>query len=186
MSVPLRRRYLIALALGLTGSVSLAGCGAPATGAAQAGGTVRHTSRAGSPGAAAAPAAPRFFADTVLFAEGSGPLQVRESATGALVAQDEQASGVTGLAAAGGRSFVIALPVSGTCATRLYRLRLSRLGLPGRLSPLAVSCTVSCGPSRPAPAARSSAMRSAAAPKANPVTSASSRFAVDGYGSGET
>jgi hypothetical protein len=137
MSVPLRRRYLIALAIELTASVSLAGCGALATGAAQAGGTVRHTSRAGSPGAAAAPAAPRFFADAVLFAEGSGPLQARKSATGALVAQDEHASGVTGLAAAGGRSFVIALPVSGTCATRLYRLRLSRLGLPGRLSPLA-------------------------------------------------
>jgi hypothetical protein len=85
---------------------------------------------------AAAPAAPRFFADTVLFAEGSGPLQVRESATGALVAQDEHTSGVTGLAGAGVRSFVIALPVSGTCATRLYRLRLSRRGLPGRLSPL--------------------------------------------------
>lgn len=136
MSVPLRRRYLIALALGLTGSVSLAGCGARATGAVHAGGTVTHASRAGSAGVAAAPAAPRFFADTVLLAEGSGPLQVRESATGALAAQDEHTSGMTGLAAAGGHSFVIALPVSGTCATRLYRLRLSRLGLPGRLSPL--------------------------------------------------
>jgi hypothetical protein len=71
-----------------------------------------------------------------MFAEGSGPLQVRESATGALVAQDEHTSGATGLAGAGVRSFVVALPVSGTCATRLYRLRLSRPGLPGRLAPL--------------------------------------------------
>jgi len=136
MFVPFRRRYLIALAIGLTGSVSLGGCGAPATRAAQAGGTVTHTSRAGSPGVAAAAAAPRFFADTVLFAEGNGPLQVRESATGALLVQAEHTSGVTGLAAAGGRSFVIALPVSGTCATRLYRFRLGGRGLPGRLSPL--------------------------------------------------
>jgi hypothetical protein len=43
---------------------------------------------------------------------------------------------VTGLAATGDRGFVLALSARGACATRLYRLRLTGRGLPGRLPPL--------------------------------------------------
>jgi len=81
-------------------------------------------------------AMPRFFVDTELLSEGPSPLQVRDSATGRLLAQDQHALGVTGVAALGGRSFVIAEPVAGQCATRLYRIRLNRQGQPGRLTPL--------------------------------------------------
>jgi hypothetical protein len=69
---------------------------------------------------------------------GQSPLQVRDSATGALVAQDLSVQ-ATGLAAlADGRTFVIAEPVGQSCATRLYQVRLNGRGQPGALSPLPV------------------------------------------------
>lgn len=91
--------------------------------------------------ARARPELPRFFADTVDTAEGNGPLQVRDSAAGRLVAEDKHTfgtPGVTALVATGDRSFVLAAPAgsSVSCVTRLYRFRLNAQGRPGRLSPL--------------------------------------------------
>ena len=138
MSRLLRRRNacVIALAVALAGSMSLGGCGTP-----QAGGKGAHPGRTGSPGVAAArpapvaaPAPSRFFADTLLDAVGAGPLEVRESGTGALVAHRKY--GANGLAAVGQRRFVLALRDGDACATRLYRFRLNDRGQPGRLSPL--------------------------------------------------
>jgi hypothetical protein len=82
---------------------------------------------------------PRFFADLVRGEPGGqSQLQVRESATGRLVAQDRSVL-ATGLAAlADGRTFVIAEEVGQSCATRLYRVRLNGRGQPGALSPLPV------------------------------------------------
>jgi hypothetical protein len=83
-------------------------------------------------------AAPRFFADTQGSGEGNGPLEIRQTATGRLVWQEQGATSsddLTGLAAAGAGSYVIARTV-GTCATRLYRVRLSAQGLPGTPAPL--------------------------------------------------
>jgi hypothetical protein len=106
---------------------------------------VTTTAQVTRPGPAVAPATlapptlarmPRFFVATVEFAVGNGPLQVRASGTGRLVSQDEWASGATGLTAAGRHSLVIALPVRGACATRLYRLRLSGRRLSGRAMPV--------------------------------------------------
>jgi hypothetical protein len=86
-----------------------------------------------------ATATPRFFVDTPLFSRGVGPLQVRDSDHGGLLAQDERVLRASGIAAlAGGRSFVIALPVGDTCATRLYLIRLDSRGRPGRLTRLRV------------------------------------------------
>jgi hypothetical protein len=92
-----------------------------------------------APRAGARAAAPRFFADLVLGElGGQSQLQVRESATGRLVAQDRSVL-ATGLAAlADGRTFVIAEPVGQSCATRLYQVRLNGRGQPGALSPLPV------------------------------------------------
>jgi len=89
--------------------------------------------------APAAPAPPRFFADVAAGGLGGrGVLQVRESATGRLVAQDSRVL-ATGLAAlADRRTFVVAEPVGSSCATRLYRLRLNGRGKPGRPSRLDV------------------------------------------------
>jgi hypothetical protein len=89
-------------------------------------------------------AVPRFFADTVTAAEGNGPLQVRASASGRLVA--EQATPgpggvVAGLAATGAGSFVIAEPVNGGCGTRLYRFQLTGRGSLGRLAPVGPELT---------------------------------------------
>jgi hypothetical protein len=94
--------------------------------------------RSKSPPPAPRATAPRFFADTLTFAEGNGPWEVRASATGALVAGEgtRVRAGVAGLAATGMRSFVMAQAVSGRCATRLYRFRLSSGGRPAGLAPL--------------------------------------------------
>jgi hypothetical protein len=87
-------------------------------------------------------APPRFFAGITVFSGpipcgGFGPLQVWNSGTAGLVAQDDQACGATGLATYGdGSSLVIALPSSGSCSTQLYRLRVSAAGTPGPMSPL--------------------------------------------------
>jgi hypothetical protein len=132
-----RRRRRLALAvvgtLAVTAGVFAAVEGSSGTGPAGRG----HAT--GSPAVVPASAAPpRFFADTQGSGEGNGPLQVRESATGRLVWQDERgtSSSVTGLAATGRGGFVIALNVASSCATRLYHVRLSGRGLPGALSPL--------------------------------------------------
>ena len=84
----------------------------------------------------AVPAMPRFFADAITTSEGNGPLEVRASASGKLVAQEEHAAAVDGLAAAGTDGFVIALQAGDGCATHLYRVRLNGQGHPGRLSPV--------------------------------------------------
>lgn len=132
-----RRVRPTALAAGLAGLLSVTGCGAPANPVVQASGNRAHgTAAKSSPRAATAVMPPRFFADTVNFASGGGPLQIRKTSTGALVAQDQHTSGVTGLAATGGGRFLIALPVRSTCATQIYRFRLNDRGRPGRLSPL--------------------------------------------------
>jgi hypothetical protein len=83
-------------------------------------------------------AAPRFFAVTQGSGEGNGPLEIRQTATGALVWQEQGATSsddLTGLAAIGAGSYVVARTV-GACATRLYRVRLSARGLPGTPAPL--------------------------------------------------
>jgi hypothetical protein len=88
-----------------------------------------------SPAASARPAMPRFFADDIAFAEGNGSLEVRASANGRLVAQEENMPGVYGLAATGDDSFVVALQAGDGCTARLYRVRLGGQGRPGRLTP---------------------------------------------------
>jgi hypothetical protein len=122
----------------LVATAALPGCGS-ATGhrgssAADAGGST-------SPPATVRLGWPRFFADTVDSVEGNGMLQVRDSATGTLVAEDKHMFGVPGIAAlvaTGTRSFVIAAPAGDNfnCATRLYRVSLKSGGRPGLLSPL--------------------------------------------------
>jgi hypothetical protein len=134
-----RRRVVIALA-----TVLLAGAAGIAVGLTRPGG---HSSgdrgprrpsavRTPSSGAFALAALPAFFADAVIAAEGDESLEVRASASGAVVAQDENMPGVSALAATGTDSFVIALPVGNECATRLYRVQLSAQGRPGGLSPV--------------------------------------------------
>jgi hypothetical protein len=101
--------------------------------------TTARRDRGRSPAVAPAAVLPRFFADAQGSGEGNGPLQIRETATGKLVSQDEDYSGadyLTGLAAAGQGSFVVAQTDGNTCATRLYRVRLSSSGLPGALAPV--------------------------------------------------
>lgn len=73
-----------------------------------------------APRAGARGAAPRFFADLVLGElGGQSQLQVRESATGRLVAQDRSVMATGPAALADGRTFVIAEPAGQSCATRL-------------------------------------------------------------------
>jgi hypothetical protein len=134
-----------ALAVTACGALpSSAGAGTgPSTGTG-ASASARHgaavtSASASAPRAGARASAPRFFADLVLGElGGQSQLQVRESATGRLVAQDRSVM-ATGLAAlADGRTFVIAEPVGQSCATRLYQVRLNGRGQPGALSPLPV------------------------------------------------
>lgn len=127
-----------------------AGMLAVAAVAAGCGSTTVHRSRSGtdvrritpSPETTAQPGLPPFYADTVDTVEGNGPLQVRDTATGRLVAEDKHMfsmpPGITALAAASDRSFVIAASVGSnvSCATRLYRVNLNAQGRPGSLSPL--------------------------------------------------
>jgi len=127
----------------------LAACGAPSSDAAATAGhgtTVASASASASapapapaPSAGARTAPPRFFADLVQGEPGGqSQLQVRDSATGRLVAQDRQilASGLAALA--GGRTFVVAEQVGNSCFTRLYRLRLNGRGEPGQPVPLPI------------------------------------------------
>jgi hypothetical protein len=127
-----------------------AGVLAVAAVAAGCGSTTVHRSRPGtdgrritsSPEVIAQPGLPRFFADTVDTVQGNGPLQVRDSATGRLVAQGKPMFGVppgiTALVATTGRSFVNAAPAGNdvSCVMRLYRVNLNAQGRLGRLSPL--------------------------------------------------
>jgi hypothetical protein len=126
-----RRRIAIGLALvvlagaavGITAGLSGPGGHSPER---------RSLSPAPSSGAFAASAWPAFFADAVVTGEGNGPLEVRTSASGRLVAQTMVA--VSALAAAGPGRFVIASQVGDGCATRLYRVQVSDQGRLGALS----------------------------------------------------
>jgi hypothetical protein len=90
-------------------------------------------------GARHATAPPRYFADIVLGSiGGEGTLQVRDSATGRLVAQGRQQLDADLAALADGRTFVVAEPVGSSCFTRLYRQRISAQGQLGRLIRLPV------------------------------------------------
>jgi hypothetical protein len=83
---------------------------------------------------------PRYF----LYAQQSqgnyGWLQIRDSATGKLVAQPHPQPPdylpPYGLAAAGPGSFVVGMMTPGDCATRFFRLRLDDQGRPGALTPV--------------------------------------------------
>jgi hypothetical protein len=130
-----------ALALAACGTLSSAACAGPGAGhgTALASASASAPAPAPAPRASARTAAPRFFADLVQGELGDqSPLQVRESSTGRLVAQDLQVQ-ANGLAAlANGRTFVVAEQVGTSCFTRLYRLRLNGRGQPGRPIPLPV------------------------------------------------
>jgi hypothetical protein len=123
---------LLAGAAGIT--VSLTGAGGHSSG--DRGPRRSPALRAPSSGALVQAALPAFFADTVTTGEANESLEVRASASGALVAQEENMPGVSGLAAIGTESFVIALQAGDGCATRLYRVQLSGQGRPGGLSPV--------------------------------------------------
>jgi hypothetical protein len=138
-----RRRYL------LTGLVAVLLAGAAGVTASQIGPGGRprahqRLSQAGAPRGKSVPSpgqatVPRFFADVVTTAEANGPLEVRSSATGALVARQVTriAASVSALAATGPRSFVLAEPaIAPRCGTRLYRVRLTGRGHLGRLVPV--------------------------------------------------
>jgi len=123
----------------------LAACGAPSSNTGAAAAVASASASASAPAPAPTPSAgahaapPRFFADLVQGEPGGqSQLQVRDSATGRLVAQDRQilASGLAALA--GGRTFVVAEQVGNSCFTRLYRLRLNGRGEPGKPVPLPV------------------------------------------------
>jgi hypothetical protein len=138
------RRVISAVVSGAA-VLALAACGAPSSGAGAAAGDGTAVASASAPAPAPAPSAgaptapPRFFADLVQGEPGGqSQLQVRDSATGRLVAQDRQilASGLAALAS--GRTFVVAEQVGNSCFTRLYRLRLNGRGQPGKPVPLPV------------------------------------------------
>jgi hypothetical protein len=157
---PVGRRWTRTVATGAA-ALAIAACGglpsqagaghgaavtsASAPAAASARAPAQTLAAAQTPGPASAPpagarrGAPRFFADLVLGElGGQSQLQVREAATGRLVAQDRSVL-ATGLAAlADGRTFVVAEEVGQSCATRFYRMRLNGRGQPGKLSPLPV------------------------------------------------
>jgi hypothetical protein len=98
----------------------------------------RHAT--GRPGAVISLASPpRYF----LYAQQSGGayywLQIRESATGELVAQPQPQPPdylpPYSLAATGPRSFVVGMMTPSDCATRFFRLQLDNQGRPGALTP---------------------------------------------------
>jgi hypothetical protein len=87
------------------------------------------------------PAAPQFFATVVSFAEGNGPLEIRDSSTGAVVGEYEPGTErveapVSAVAAAGVRSFVIGVPAAHGCSTQLERVAVDVAGRPGQASPI--------------------------------------------------
>lgn len=136
-----RRRHLL---IGLAAVVLAVGAGVAVSQIGPGGHAPGHSGphpgqyRGKSGLSSARSALPRFFADAVMTAEGNGPVEVRASATGRLVAEGATRIpvGVSGLAATGPGSFVIAGPGSGRCGTRLYRFRLSGRGRPGTLTPV--------------------------------------------------
>jgi len=132
-----RRHVAVGLALAvILGGASGIMAGLTGTGGHSPGGLGRSPGHTPSPGAFAQSALPPFFADAVTTGEANESLQVRVAASGRLVAQEENMAGVSGLAAAGPDSFVIALQLGDGCATRLYQVQLGNQGHPGRLSPV--------------------------------------------------
>lgn len=134
-------RRTCCLAAGVLAVVAVAaGCGSTTVHRSRGSTDVRRITP--SPETIAQPGLPRFFVGTVDAVEGNGPLQVRDAATGRLVAEDKHRfsmpPGITALAAASDRSFVIAaLPdINASCVTRLYQVKLNAQGRPGSLSPL--------------------------------------------------
>jgi hypothetical protein len=131
----LRRRLHLALVAtaGLTLMVVTASCASTAA--------VSHSSGPQTTGAAvrldtqaAVASGPRYFLDIVQAsgAVSGGLLQVRRSATGALVQQP--GSLALGLAPLGGSKFVVAELAGNGCASALYRARISAAGQLGPLS----------------------------------------------------
>jgi len=82
---------------------------------------------------------PRYFADIVRFSgsvAGAGPVQIRSSATGALVPHQPAIEALAIAAYDGGRRLVVARQVGDRCASRLYRATLSADGSLGRFTRL--------------------------------------------------
>jgi hypothetical protein len=143
-----RRQRRRRISIGLAVVVLLAGAAGIAAGLTRAGGHSpgrqaprRLPASPATTAAAFGPSGlPRFFADVVTTGEGNELLEVRASASGALVAREEQMAGVDagvyGLAAVGPDSFVIALQVGDGCTTKIYRVQLSDRGQPDELSPV--------------------------------------------------
>jgi hypothetical protein len=135
---PTRRVRLLALAAaGLTAATMTAGCTATATVSRTTGSrtTGPHKAAAmrvitqGSSQAQAATAPPRYFLDVVQFsgALSGGQLQVRRSATGALM--EQPGSLALGVAPLGHSAFVVAESAGdNSCASRLYRTSISAAG----------------------------------------------------------
>jgi len=125
-----------ALALGC----AMAGCGAPHQAGSRAETLVSKQS-AGSPrtatAAMTATGQPRYFADIVLASgsvAGTGPLQIRSSATGALVPRQPSVYALAIVAYGNGSRLMIARQAGDGCTSRLYRAALSEDGRLGRLS----------------------------------------------------
>jgi hypothetical protein len=142
-----KRAWLPALtasaALALAGAT--AGCGAPTAAASHRAATPAVRLAAGhrrlDTGRHTA-GQPRYFADIVRVSgsvAGAGPVQIRSSATGALVPRQPSIDALGIAAYGGGSRLVLARQVGDSCTTRLYRATLStdgRLGGLTRLGPV--------------------------------------------------
>jgi hypothetical protein len=138
-----RRRRRIAVVV-VCAAVLAAGTMAAAVGLSSGRPTAGARNRAGGAVAGLA-SAPRYFIDATQ-SDGSayGWLEIRESATGKLVANPRQPvipmAGAYlppyGLAATGPRSFVVGMMTPSDCATRFFRMQLDDQGRPGALTPV--------------------------------------------------
>ena len=124
----------------ITLGCAIAGCGAPNQAASRPETLVsKHSASSrplASPGLTAA-GQPRYFADIVRAsgsATGAGPVQIRYSATGALVPRQPGTYALAITAYDSGRWLLIAQQAGDACASRLYRATLSGRGVLGRLS----------------------------------------------------
>jgi hypothetical protein len=123
----------------LTVGCAMAGCGASKQAASQAETLASKHSAASRPFATlglSAAGQPRYFADIVRFSGslGAGPVQIRSSATGALVPHQPAIQALGIAAYDGGSRLLIARQAGDACASRLYSATLSGRGVLGRLS----------------------------------------------------